>query len=78
MDGGLVVVVLVEGWGDCLLLLYWGVGVGVYVVLQSEVFINVAGYVMAGVKPAVFPTDLCHFVHGLLACVAIQVFFTAV
>ena len=78
MDGGLVVVVSVEGWGDGLLLLYWGVGVGVSVVLQSEVFINVAGYVMAGVKPAVFPKDLCHFVHGLLACVAIQVFLTAV
>ena len=33
---------------------------------------------MAGVRPAVCPKDLCHFFHGLLACVSSQVLFTAV
>ena len=32
---------------------------------------------MAGVRTVVFPKDLCHFVHGILARVSSQVLFTA-
>ena len=69
-------VLAVKEWSDGLFLFGGRIGTGVTSELEMEAVVNFSGLVMAGVAPTVCPKDLRHFVHGLSARAASQVFVT--
>ena len=66
----------IEEWSDGFFLFGGRIVAGITSVLEMEAVVYFARLVMAGVAPTVCPKDLRHFVHGLLARAANQVFVT--